>query len=315
MKTPLLISLVGQTATGKTSLALKIADQLLTTYQRVILLSADSKQVFQGLETLTGADIPQGFGQIDSQPYCYWSNADKTIELHGVSIIKGNASWSAAHFQELFQQLYQQLTNQEVIVVVGGTGLYHQQIFDPAETTGIEPNHQLRKQLSLLSLNQLQEKLKEVNATRWEAMNYSDRNNPRRLIRSIEVAQSKRVRKPSLAVKPSLQIGLELPSEKIQQKISQRVGRRIGRGVTTEIKRFAEKYPEDELQAKASLGYLEIINHLTKEINLETLISSWTLAELQYAKSQQTWWRKKEDISWFSAEQTDNVIDAVSKIA
>ena len=113
------------------------------------MLSADSKQVFAGLEILTGADIPTGFQQLknDHFPYPYFQKTNRSIELHGIACVPGEAEWSVAHFQKLFQLLWQTIDEKTALIVVGGTGLYHQQIFNPATTVMIEPNKQLRKKL------------------------------------------------------------------------------------------------------------------------------------------------------------------------
>ena len=101
-----IISIVGATATGKTALALKVAEDLLANKkaQRVFLLSADSRQVYKGLENLTGADVPENFSLISDQNFSYdcFANSKKNIFLLGVSIVDVNEAWSVAHFKKLF---------------------------------------------------------------------------------------------------------------------------------------------------------------------------------------------------------------------
>src|SRR3989344_4610290 len=225
MHKPLLISIVGQTATGKTELALKLAQDLLNKhYKKVVLLSADSKQVFQGIAILTGADIPDNFQPVSnaSSTYPYFQNENRTIELHGIACVNGDEDWSVAHFQRLFKALSQKLGAKTALIIVGGTGLYHQQIFAPAQTTAIKPNLSLRKKQETYSLKQLQTKLQKTWPARWKNMSHSDQHNPRRLIRAIEVAQTKKSVKPLTAQPPTLQIGLQLPLKTLQTKIASR---------------------------------------------------------------------------------------------
>ncbi|MFH2118450.1 MAG: hypothetical protein ABII10_01800 [Candidatus Paceibacterota bacterium] len=321
MEKKLLLTIVGQTATGKTGLALKLAERLIKKgFKKVLLLSADSKQVFQGLEILTGADVPADFQQMknDRFLYPYFQKANRSIELHGVACVTGEEEWSVAHFQKLFNILWQTVDEKTALIVVGGTGLYHQQIFNPATTVNIKPDQQLRKKLALKSLTQLQTKLKQAWTARWEKMNHSDRNNPRRLIRAIELASAKLpikslTTKSLTAKNPIVQIGLQLPVKTLQAKIIQRVEDRLEQGVMAQVKQFEFHHPTPILQAKASLGYQEINQYLNGKLALEKLRENWALAELKYAKRQQTWWRKQAQIDWFKADQ-DNLEEKVWEI-
>jgi tRNA dimethylallyltransferase len=309
MTKPLLLTVVGQTATGKTKLALELAKQLLKKkkYERIALLSADSKQVYQGLEILSGADIPKGFEQTkrNDQTLPFFIDSAKKIELHGVSCIPGKSEWSAAHFQTLFAVLQHTASSKTAIIIVGGTGLYHQQLFAPAQTLFIPPNEVLRTELQLLSVTKLQKTLQKSWPERWKNMNYSDRYNPRRLIRAIEVALSTESKKtPSVQhEKPAAQFGLLLSTNQLQDNIQQRVEGRIERGVIQEVGGFELRYPAPDLQAKFTLGYAEIREYLHQRLTLDELKTQWVAAELRYAKQQHTWWKKQTDIQWFDAAQ------------
>lgn len=308
MTTPMLFSVVGQTATGKTQLALDLAKQLLTSgYKQVGLLSADSKQVFQGLRVLSGADVPADFRSVKNarSPYPYFQNTNGTITLHGIACIPGEAEWSAAHFQKLFEALYVEYPSRTALIIVGGTGLYHQQIFAPAETLGVEPNPILRGELETQSLAQLQHLLQKAWPVRWQKMNNSDRLNYRRLIRAIEVSQTEQPAPiQRVIVKSKAQIGLQLPIKTLQVKIAERVEKRIEDGAMEEVKQF-EIHQKKALLAKGMLGYQEILQYLDGKLGLEELKAAWILAETQYARRQQTWWKKQPGIKWFSAESID----------
>lgn len=317
MTQPLLLTVVGQTATGKTTLALKLASFLLKRkkYARAVLLSADSKQVYQGLETLSGADIPDGFEPSERSGLSlpFFIDRGRKMELHGVSCVPGNSEWSAAHFRTLFTELLDTLSQKTVFIIVGGTGLYHQQLFAPAQTLFIPPNEVLRAELHHYSVTKLQKTLQKSWPERWKNMNYSDRYNPRRLIRAIEVALSTETKKiPSIQhKKPAAQFGLLLPTPKLQQNIRQRVEERIERGVIQEVGGFELQYPAADLQAKFTLGYAEIREYLHQRLTLDELKAAWTAVELQYAKQQHTWWKKQADIQWLDAQQESLATEAL----
>lgn len=316
MSKPLLISIVGQTATGKTDFALKLAEQLLASgHKKIILLSADSKQVYQNLTILTGADIPAGFQvtKQDRAPYPFFQNADRSIELHGLACVFGDEEWSVAHFHKLFKVLMQNVTPKTALIIVGGTGLYHQQIFAPAATTTIKPNPQLRKKLDQYSLIKLQETLRKTWPDRWQAMNHSDRQNPRRLIRAIEVTQAGARPKASPNQEPIIQFGLQLPLKILQVKIAERVEQRIEQGVMAEVQQFEMHHPALNLQAKDALGYQEIIQYLQGKLGLEELKAAWILAETQYAKRQQTWWKKQSNIHWLTNQTITKSVQLLLK--
>ena len=228
-----IISIVGATATGKTAAALKLAEKLIAEKkaQKVFLLSADSRQVYQGLENLTGADLPTDFVATTSNnfSYSYFENSNKNICLHGSSIIGTNEEWSVAHFKKLFAELRKNLSEEDVLIVVGGTGFYQEQILQTAEDIFIPQNENLRKSLEKLSVEELQEKLESIAAKKLSVMNNSDINNPRRLIRAIEVATFKKSnsQKESVAEKNSfptfyLEMSKDLREEKIKKRVAQR---------------------------------------------------------------------------------------------
>lgn len=311
MAKPFLLSVVGQTATGKTQLALQLAEHLLQKkkYTRAVLLSADSKQVYEGLETLSGADVPHGFEKIKHAHFSlpFFHDKQKNTELHGVSCIPGNSEWSAAHFQTLFGELLDTITEKTALIIVGGTGLYHQQLFAPAETLFIPPNEALRAELQLLSVTKLQKALQKSWPERWKNMNYSDRYNPRRLIRAIEVALSSETKKnPGVQYeKPVVQFGLLLPTAQLQNNIKARVEERIEKGVIQEVGSFELRYPMPDLQAKFTHGYAEVREYLHQRLTLDELHSSWAAVELRYAKQQHTWWKKQTDIQWIDVTENN----------
>jgi tRNA dimethylallyltransferase len=312
-----IISIVGATATGKTATALKLAEKLIAEKiaQRVFLLSADSRQVYQGLENLTGADLPIDFLVTRSNyfSYPYFENLQKNISLHGSSIIEANKEWSVAHFKKLFTELRKNLNEEDVLIVVGGTGFYQEQILQTAEDIFIPQNENLRKSLEKLSVEELQKKLGSIATKKLSEMNNSDINNPRRLIRAIEVATFKKTnsQKESVAEKNSLPtFYLEMSKDLREEKIKKRVAQRF-QTAKEEVKQQLLKNESKNFLAFSSTGFRELEKLLKKQIEEKECLELWQLAEIQYAKRQDTWWKKRSCLIKIDIEKTKTIADKI----
>ena len=300
------ISILGPTATGKTALALKIGQTLLDSkkIKKVHLLSADSRQIYKELEILTGADIPKNWipERDKNLAYPFFTNPKNNICLHGVKIISAKDEWSAAHFKKLFENLKKNIKNDEKIIIVGGTGFYHRQIETEAETLSIKPNFELRNKLENKTVSELQELLKKSNPKKLNSMNNSDINNPRRLIRAIEIAQNPEKNNSKIEKTNYPKIYLSLPKEKIAEKIKKRVGERFDQALQ-EIKNLEKENLDWNSPALTSTGAKYLKQFLNNEISKKECLELWTIQELQYAKRQITWWKKSQDL--IKLEATD----------
>lgn len=309
---PLIFSLVGSTASGKTALALAFAQnwQQHRPQARVHLLSADSRQIYQGLEILTGADIPANWQQIhpNNFPYPVWQAAQQPLFLHGVSIIRPDQDWSAAHFYQLFLQLKQQLRPQDVLIVVGGTAFYQKQLQGSAATLNIPPLPELRQHLNQEKLAVLQTHLALLAPERLLSMNHSDHQNPRRLIRAIEVAtylltqpmHNSSQSKPLSDRLPCLFLSSAADRENL---IRQRVMARFPQA-QQEVAHFLEDYPDLSLTSPACLstGFLPLRAFVRQELSLQTCVDLWVQSEIRYAKQQDTWWKRYPDLITLSGQ-------------
>jgi tRNA dimethylallyltransferase len=277
-----LLAIVGPTATGKTGLAVNIAKPIPS-----VLFSADSRQVFRGMDIVTGKDHP---GEID---------------LYGVDIVDPDQEssvsvWSASIFPWLEYAHHHDL----LPVFVGGTGLYIRSVLDPIPTIGIPINQPLRRQLLDRSVSDLQSQLRVLSPAKLSAMNQSDVNNPRRLIRAIEVAKFSKARlEPSYTDRPNtyseLIIGLKYEELSQQEKaIHKRVISRLQNGAVEEVKLLLTKF-SPQLPSMTALGYKHVIKLLKGEITETELIESWVRDEFAYAKRQLTWFNKVKQVRWF----------------
>lgn len=307
-----LVAIVGTTAVGKTDLAYALGAEILkkTQFKVVDLISADSRQVYRGLEVLAGADIPSellwdGKGLAGSG---YFRGKTDSYRLFGVSIIEPNQEWSLAHFQQYALSLIEvSWKEQRFPIIVGGTGLYVSQLFLDDPRLQVAPNEEVRTKSNGMTVAELQQWLQEVNPDRFTQMNHSDAHNPRRLVRAIEQEleqqiiqdNSKKMLRPDVFV----QIGLERPLPDLQAVIATRVNRRFEAGAVQEVKNLINQYPDATAPALSTLGVTEIRQYLEGTSTKESCLEQWAAAELAYAKRQITWWKKAENVKWFNVHQ------------
>ncbi|MBI5619839.1 tRNA (adenosine(37)-N6)-dimethylallyltransferase MiaA [Candidatus Gottesmanbacteria bacterium] len=267
-----LLIICGPTATGKTALALHLAKQF-----NGELVSADSRQLYKGLDALTGKE----------------RSNDIPIWLY--DIIEVGEPFSAHDF---VSRANDAITNIEkrgkLPIAVGGTGFYLKALTEPIATLSIPPNALLRKQLAHLSLHELQVRLEHLDGSRWQRMNASDRQNPRRLIRAIEVVTAGITPKPRKLLCQTLWIGLTASPRTLKERIEQRV-----------TARFHQAIGEVKDGAEPVLGAQLIFSYKQGEISKQEALRMWTTREYQYAKRQLTWFAKQKDIRWFDVQNTD----------
>lgn len=310
------ISIVGPTATGKTERALEVAYQLIKE-KKVVgidIISADSRQVYKGLEILTGADVPESFkGSITLIPpksdLPYFTNADGTIRIFGISMIEPTEEWSLAHFVNFAREVMQlSWSNGRQPLLVGGTGLYHKHLFSDDKTPQIPQDEDFRIDAQKMSVEELQQKLNGIDANRLEQMNESDSENPRRLIRAIEVAVwYQKYRGSSLLQTGSTESSiawrkidnqvefLSAPLETIKERIEQRVAKRFTSGAIQEVQKLLDLHLPTSAPVLTTLGVPEITQYLEGTLSSEACQQLWSLHEFQYAKRQLTWWKKLSD--------------------
>jgi tRNA dimethylallyltransferase len=316
-----IIAITGGTATGKSQLALALAEQVIKDNhaQRVFLLSVDSRQVYQGLEILTAADVPHAWQIVKTKPYRYFAHPQLAISLHGVSIVPIWQEWSPAHFYKLYLHIQQQLNEDDLLILVGGTGFYHKQISQPATTLTIPPNTILRQQLSKKSLGFLQEQLKQLDLEKFESMNQSDSQNPRRLIRAIEVAQidmGKQTKPTNIKQVEDnmINIHLTLSPQQQQAQIKRRVAERFKHAIH-EVRACLQQFKlSPELPAASSLGFKEIYQHLDHQLNSKQALLAWQRAEIQYSKRQTTWWKKVPGLNQVVADDPQLLTKALQLV-
>jgi tRNA dimethylallyltransferase len=316
---PHIFSIVGPTATGKSQLALALAEKLFAhgTVESIDVISADSRQVYQGMQIGTGADLPVKFEQVQqsnlSYPFWQKKTANKLLRLHGLAMITPTTEWSVSHFQQLVKEVLAGLAHSSsVVILVGGTGLYHSQALQTDPQLQVPPNPEVRQKAVLLSLHELQQWLQTLDLTRWDQMNHSDQLNPRRLVRAIEISLAKPATvdgngktAAQSALKPLLEIGLTASAEFLAEQIHARVNARWQHGMREEVQKLISNFSDQDwkLPAFSATGYKEVRAFLEGQLSQEEALARWTLRETQYAKRQLTWWKKQTGIEWFDVSK------------
>lgn len=295
----------GPTASGKTAFAYKLAGD-----KPASIISADSRQVYVGLDIISGKDIPPGF--VKKENFYEKDN----LRLWGLDLLLPDESFNAAEFSSLSRKIIVEESAQgREVFIVGGTGFYLKSLTRPETLASVRPDENLRRRLEKLSVEQLQQKLKTANPDRLLSMNQSDVNNPRRLIRALEIASSLSLR-GGISTKQSIQIpgsprsarddtpsfswlGLKTSLDDLRFRIESRILSRLDHGAIAEVENLLLRYPNQNLPIYTTLGVKPILKYIAKEIDRPSLIKLWLTDEMNYAKRQLTWFKKQPDILWY----------------
>ena len=275
-----LLIICGPTATGKTKIAIDLAKKF-----NGELVGADSRHVYKGLTILTGKDLP-----IDG------------TKIWATNIVEVHDPYSVSQYQQLARGTIDDIhTRGNLPILVGGTGLYIRAVVNQIDTVSVPPNLSLRDELYKQSISELQKYYNLLIRLRG-SMNASDRANPRRLVRAIEVATWNTTRQKSQDHAPmldALSIGLTAPPEKLRDIIQTRVRSRFTQGVVDEVKSLGKTLDDMMLPAATSLGLTIIRELIAGQLQMEEAVEKWSTQEFAYAKRQLTWFRKEPRVHWF----------------
>ena len=267
-KKPKLIVILGPTSSGKTRLAVKLAG-----FFNGEIVSADSRQVYKGMDVGTGKDLAE-YGNI---PH------------HLIDVVSPKKQFTLADYQKkAYKAIDKILKKGKLPFLVGGSGLYLQSVVDGYRLTKARPQKSLRAFLNFLTLEKLQEMAKFEKIK----LNQSDFNNKRRLIRAIEIRQKNKEQgiKSKEPKYNCLQIGLTLPREKLNKKIEQRLKYRLEKqGLIDEVKRLRQQGVSWQRLDDFGLEYRFIAKYLQNELSYEEMFEKLSMASRQFAKRQMTW--------------------------
>ena len=298
-----LLIICGPTATGKTFLALHLAKVFGGE-----LISADSRQVYKHMDIGTGKEIPKGFGfrksdlEFKGGEVGYFTDGDTRI--WGYDLVEAGEEFSVAQYVKFADEILKNVLQRgKLPILVGGTGLYIKGVVNGIDTAKVPKNKTLRNSLKNKGASELFEILASLDPTKAASMNISDRRNPRRLVRAIEIAEygiGKRGEKKIKRVKlDALYIGLSAAKEYVFKLISERIKARFKAGLEGEVKNLILKRVSWDSQAMSALGYSQWRKYFEEKASMSQVINQWNKDEKSYARRQLTWFKRDKRVFWF----------------
>lgn len=300
-----LLVIMGLTSSGKTDLALKLAKKF-----NGELVSCDSRQVYKGLNIgagkLPGEDvnIKKGKG--------FWEMDGVTVWMYDVVDFK-NQYTVYDYVKDVAKIIKQIFKRGKLPIIVGGTGLYLKALLEGLPDLAIPLDKKLRRELSNLTIKQLQQRLRKQDKSKWKGLNESDRQNPRRLTRAIEIASADFTSEESLRATVRggfkknfniLKIGLTAPREILYKRIDERVINRLDQGMIEESEKLHKRGLSFERMKQLGLEYGILADYLQGKISKIELVKVLQGKIHGYARRQITWFRKEKNVLWFDRTQS-----------
>ena len=284
-----LLLVTGPTASGKTSLAAMLAFRLGSE-----IISADSRQVYKGMNIGTGKDYDDYI--VDGQP----------IPCHLIDIAEPGYKYNVFEYQRDFKKVYSGLKKRNIFpVVCGGSGMYADSIITGYKMFEVPPDSGLRIELEKKSV----EELREILMTFKKLHNVSDLDSKKRLIRAIEIEHSSRIGIKSSSDFPevkALLVGIMFDRDARRKRISERLKQRLSTGMIEEVKQLIDQGIDTETLIYYGLEYKFITYYLTGRLSYESMVNELEIAIHQFAKRQMTWFRGMErkgiHIHWIDGE-------------
>lgn len=283
-----LISIIGPTACGKTSLAVEVA--------RAIggeILSADSRQVYRGMDIGTGKDLSE-----------YGEGASR-VPYHLIDIVDAGEKYNLFEFQRDFLEAYNGVNARGALpVLCGGSGLYVESVLRGYRLIPVPENPELRERLENYSLEELTAML----ATYKVLHNTTDVDTKKRAIRAIEIEEHY-ARTPQhereFPLLSSLIIGLDVDREVRRSRISNRLKARLDEGLVDEVRKLLDEGVSPEQLIYYGLEYKFVTLFLMGALSFDEMYKGLEMAIHQFAKRQMTWFRGMErrglNINWIDA--------------
>ena len=279
-----LITILGPTASGKTSLAVALAADLNTE-----IISADSRQIYKRMDIGTGKDLEE---------YKY---EDKEIPYHLIDICEPGYKYNLYEYQRDFNVVFQDLrTREKFPILCGGTGLYIETVLKGYSMPQVPENKELRKKLKDKTLTELTSILKTYKTLH----NTTDVDSCKRAVRAIEIAEFYRNQQPEER-KNSFIVGVDIEREARRRKISERLQMRLNSGMVDEVRALLKEGISPDDLIYYGLEYKYLTEYLIGRLSYVEMVSKLEIAIHQFAKRQMTWFRGMErrgfSIFWLDA--------------
>ncbi|MEK7575477.1 MAG: tRNA (adenosine(37)-N6)-dimethylallyltransferase MiaA [Patescibacteria group bacterium] len=290
-----IIVILGPTASGKSDLSIKIAQKI-----RGEIISADSRQVYKGLDI--------GTGKITEKEM-------QDIKHHCLNVISPKKIYTALDFKKCAEKAIENILSRgKMPIVCGGAGFYIDALLGKIQIVGVPPNWRLRKKLEKKSVEELFKILKKLNP---EHAKIIDKHNPRRLIRAIEIAETLG-KVPSLRVTRNayrgiLFIGIKLLEKELRKRIGKRVRKMIKDGLINELKKLRKNRLSWKRLYELGFEYKYPALFLQGKISKSEMLERMILENWHYAKRQMTWFKRDKKIIWLNSSNPDKVNLLVKK--
>ncbi len=297
---PKILVILGQTATGKSGVAVGLAKKFDGE-----IISADSRQIYKGLDIATGKVTKKEMGGI---PH------------HMLDVATPQKTFSVAEWQKETQKIIKEIYGRgKLPIICGGTGFYIKSIVENVVLPEVPPDKKLRKKLENKTADELVKILKKLDP---KIIKTIDRKNPARLIRAIEIAQKLgavpiiKTEKPKYEI---LQIGLKLPDKILRQKIHDRVISRTKKGMFAEAQRLRKSGLSLKRMRSLGLEYRLLADFLEnnpgsraklatgQKISRADFANQLETADWQYARRQWQWFKRDKNIKWISPVETGKI--------
>ena len=283
-----LLAVIGPTASGKTAFAVRLA---LALGGEVI--SADSRQVYRGMDIGTGKDLEE------------YVVEGQQVPCHLVDIVEAGYKYNVFEYQADFLRVWEDCRRRGVVpVLCGGSGLYVEAVLKGYKLLAVPVNEELRASLEGVPLPELAARL----ATYKKLHNTTEIDTPKRAIRAIEIEEYYRTHPYEEKDFPQLRpliVGVEVSREVRRERITRRLHERLEQGMVEEVRQLLDSgvAPEDLIYYGLEYKYLTL--YLTGKLSYDAMVEQLNVAIHQFAKRQMTWFRKMEregfEIRWLDA--------------
>lgn len=303
-----MITILGPTASGKTSLAAALAARI-----DAEIISADSRQVYRGMTIGTGKDLDD------------YRQGDRLIPYHLIDICEPGTKYNLFQYQQDFHLIYNNIVARGVRpILCGGTGLYIESVLKGYALSPVPQNQALRDKLADRSLAELTEMLEDLKHRNHSVMhNRTDVDTAQRAIRAIEI-ETYNLEHPTdnrtLPPIDSVIIGVDINREERRRKITQRLKQRLEEGMVDEIRQLLDRGIAPENLIYYGLEYKFVTEYVIGKTSYEEMFRQLEIAIHQFAKRQMTWFRGMErrgfTIHWIDAlDPMDSKVAQIMDIA
>ena len=301
MNKPTVIVICGPTASGKTSLAVKLAKEI-----NGEIISSDSMQIYRYMDI--------GTAKVTEEE-------KEGIKHYLVSFVEPNERYSVANFKKDAEKAIEEILKKgKTPIIVGGTGLYVDSLIYGIDYQEIQYDEKYRKQLENIDLEELYKQAITIDSEAMKKISKNDRKRISRILEIYKATGKNKTEQEKLSkqneVKYNYKVfAINMEREKLYERINKRVDILIKQGLIEEVKELLKKYNEFPT-AMQGLGYKEVVEYLNGKITEEEMIEKIKLETRRYAKRQITWFKKNKETIWLDGlkDKNENIQIILEKI-